>query len=170
MLEARVRHAHVLTSKLVADVIADVCVRFAGCETSAKLRVKRLIDAGAWTDATLALLELELPQWTLRGIVYEDGEWHCRLSRQAQLPLGLDEVAEASHKILSLAILVVFLQVRRQLGGSYRGSAGWPRSRSCNVLRQPCLICEQTRSAAPRHLRGQLRATYHAAAKASNCA
>jgi hypothetical protein len=129
MLETRVRHAHVLTSELVADVIADVCVRFAGCETSAKLRVKRLIDAGAWTDATLALLELELPQWTLRGIVYEDGEWHCRLSRQAQLPLGLDEVAEASHKILSLAIFICRLPMLAQCGGRGPPESADPQSR-----------------------------------------
>jgi hypothetical protein len=121
MLETQVRHAQALTSELVADVIADVCVRFAACETSAKLRVTRLIDAGAWTDATLALLELELPQWTLRRIVYEDGEWHCCLSRQPQLPLGLDEVAEASHEILPLAILIAFLQARRNVASSAAG-------------------------------------------------
>ena len=109
-------------------------------EPQRKLRVNRLIEAGAWTDATLALVELELPQWKLRGIVYEDGEWHCCLSRQPQLPLGLDEVAEASHEILPLAILIAFLQARRaarrERDGSYRGSAGSPRSRARHVLRQ----------------------------------
>jgi hypothetical protein len=127
MLETQVRHAQALTSELVADVIANVCVRFAACETSAKLRVKRLIDAGAWTDATLALLELELPQWTLRRIIYEDGEWHCCLSRQPQLPLGFDEVSEASHEILPLAILIAFLQARHDVASSAAGVTAVPR-------------------------------------------
>jgi hypothetical protein len=127
MLETEVRHAQALTSELVADAIADVSVRFAACETSAKLRVKRLIDAGAWTDATLALLELELPQWMLRRIVYEDGERHCCLSRQPLLPLELDEVAEASHEILPLALLVALLQASRDVAAGATRVTAVPR-------------------------------------------
>jgi len=113
MLEAQLRRAQALTPELMSDVIAQTCVRFAACETAAKARIDRLIESCAWTDAALALLELELPQWKLRRIVYEDGEWHCCLSRQPQLPLGLDDVAEASHEILPLALLISFLQARR---------------------------------------------------------
>jgi hypothetical protein len=115
-LEAQLRSARAPTAGLLSDVIAEACD--SECETAAKLRINRLIAAGAWTDAALALVELELPQWSLRRIVYEDGEWHCCLSRQPQLPLGLDEVAEASHEILALAILLAFLQVRRHVAAS----------------------------------------------------
>ena len=128
-LEAQLRRAQAPTRELISDVIADVCVRFAACETSAKRRVNRLIDAGAWTDATLALLELELPQWTLRRIVYEDGEWHCSLSKQPQLPLGLDEVAEASHEILPLAILIALIQAQRSAPVSANAIATVPSFR-----------------------------------------
>lgn len=117
-LEAQIQSARTPTTGLLSDVIAEACNSLPEYETAAKLRINRLIAAGAWADAALALLELELPQWSLRRIVREDGEWHCCLSRQPQLPLGLDEVAEASHEILALAILVAFLQARRHAAAS----------------------------------------------------
>lgn len=113
VLEAQLRRAQAVTPDLMSDVIAQACVCFAACGTPAKARIERLIDAGAWTDAALALVELELPQWKLRRIVYEDGEWQCCLSRQPRLPLGLDDVEEASHEILPLALLLSLLQARR---------------------------------------------------------
>jgi hypothetical protein len=73
------------------------------------------------------LLELELPQWKLRRIVYEDGEWHCALSRQPQLPLELDEVAEASHEILPLALLVALLQASRDVAAGATRVTAVPR-------------------------------------------
>ena len=94
-------------------MITEACARFAAQRPSAKVRVGRLIEAGAWTEAALALVELELPQWKLRRLVYDDGEWLCSLSKQPQLPLGLDDVAEASHEILPLAILSAFVQAQR---------------------------------------------------------
>ncbi len=112
-LEARLRRAQAPAPELISDVIAEACVCFAARGGAARLRIHRLIESGAWTDAALALLELELPQWKLRRIVYEDGEWHCSLSRQPQLPLGLDDVVEASHEILPLALLISLVQARR---------------------------------------------------------
>jgi len=79
----------------------------------ARARVARLIESGAVTDATLAVLELELPQWRLRRLIYEDGEWHCSLSKHVGLPAHLDELAEARHEILPLAILSAFVEARR---------------------------------------------------------
>jgi hypothetical protein len=117
-LEARLRRAQAPTAELISDVIAEACVCFAARGGAAKLRIHRLIESGAWTDAALALLELELPQWKLRRIVYEDREWHCALSRHPQLPLELDEVAEASHEILPLALLVALLQASRDVAAS----------------------------------------------------
>jgi hypothetical protein len=112
-LEQRLRRAQAITLELLSEVIAEGCVRFAAHGAAAKAGVNRLIESGAWTDATLALVELELPQWKLRRLVYEDGEWLCSLSRQPRLPLGLDELAEAGHEILPLAILIALLQARR---------------------------------------------------------
>src|ERR1700704_6539482 len=112
-LEAQLRRAQALTPELISDVLAEGCVRFATRGSAAKFRIDRLIESGAWTDAALALVELELPQWKLRRMLYEDGEWHCTLSKRPQLPIGFDEVAEGSHEILALAILIALLQARR---------------------------------------------------------
>jgi hypothetical protein len=76
-------------------------------------RIDRLVAAGAWTDAALALIELEMPARKVRRLTLEGGEWFCSLSRQPNLPAGLDESADASHELLPLAILLAFLQARR---------------------------------------------------------
>jgi hypothetical protein len=79
-----------------------------------RARVIRLIESEAFADATLALLELELPQWKLRRLIYEDGEWHCAISKHLALPMELDGMAEANHKSLPLAILSVFVEARHR--------------------------------------------------------
>ncbi len=117
-LEKQLRRAQAVTPELMSEVIAEACLRFAALGAAAKARVDRLIESGAWTDATLALVELELPQWKLRRLVYEDGEWLCSLSKEPRLPLGLDELAEAGHEILPLAILIAFVQARRAAAGA----------------------------------------------------
>ena len=77
-------------------------------------RVEQLIEAGAWTDAAMALLEAGAPAWELRRLVYEDGEWHCCLSRQRNLPAELDDTADAWHEILPLAILGALAEARQK--------------------------------------------------------
>jgi hypothetical protein len=109
-LEERVRRSHAVTPRLLLDVIAGVCVRSAVHNGPAKARIDRLIEAGAFTEATLALIELELPQWQPRRLIYGDGEWLCCLSRQPALPAGLDECVEACHEVLPVAVLSAFLQ------------------------------------------------------------
>jgi hypothetical protein len=76
-------------------------------------RIDQLIKAGAWSDAALALIELELPAWKLRRLIYEDGEWFCSLSKQPNLPVALDDTADARHEVFPLAILSAFVEARR---------------------------------------------------------
>jgi hypothetical protein len=76
--------------------------------------MERLIETGAWTDAAMALVESELPSWTLRRLVYENGEWFCSLSRQPNMPADLDDSADAAHQVLPLAILRAFVEARRR--------------------------------------------------------
>jgi hypothetical protein len=78
-------------------------------------RLEQLTAAGAWTDAALVLIELELPAWSLRRLIREDDEWFCSLSRQRNLPVTLDVTADAHHESLPLAILLAFLQARRMV-------------------------------------------------------
>lgn len=73
----------------------------------------RLTAAGAWIDASLKLLEFELPNWCVRRLVYEDGEWLCTLSRRPNVPLEIDDVAEATHSSIAFAILRAALVARR---------------------------------------------------------
>jgi hypothetical protein len=131
-LEADLRRAKAITPELMSDVITQACVRFAAHKTATKGKVDRLIEAGAWTDAALALAELELPQWKLRRLAYEDGEWLCSLSAQPQLPLGLDELAEARHEIMPLAILIALVQARRAADASPAIVAAVPQVRAAS--------------------------------------
>jgi hypothetical protein len=117
-LEEQLRCTNAVTSGLMSEVMAIACVRFGALGAATKVRVKWLIEAGAWTDATIALLELELPQWKLRRLVKEDGKWLCSLSKHVGIPLAYDEVAEAGHESLPLAILIALLQAKRWPGTS----------------------------------------------------
>jgi len=64
--------------------------------------------------AALALIELELPAWKLRRLVYEDGEWLCSLSSHPNLSVALDDTVDARHEVLPLAILSAFVEARRR--------------------------------------------------------
>lgn len=68
-------------------------------------QLNKLIETGAWTDAALALVEIELPRWKIRRLAYDEGEWHCALSLRRELPEWLDQAIETSHPSLALAIL-----------------------------------------------------------------
>jgi hypothetical protein len=82
------------------------------CKPETRGRVERLLGAGAWTDAALTLVACELPQWQLRRLIYEDGEWLCSLSRQPNLPCEIDDTADARHETVAVAILNAFLEAR----------------------------------------------------------
>jgi hypothetical protein len=113
-LADRIREADAVTPELLSDVMRGACWRLPNIpRTEYPLQIRRLIQAGAWTDAALALVELELPQWQIRRISYDAGEWHCALSRQRELPDWLDQSIEACHADLSLAILCAFVDVQR---------------------------------------------------------
>ena len=83
-------------------------------------RIKHLITCCAWTDAALALLALELPQWQLRRLAYDQGEWHCALSENREMPDWLDAAVETHHPDMALAILGALLQARRERVASGR--------------------------------------------------
>jgi hypothetical protein len=144
-LEQEFRRARTATPELMSTLITQACLRFAAHGAAAKAAVNRLIESGAWTDAALALVELELPQWKFRRIVRENGEWHCSLSRQPQLPFGLDDIAEASHENLALAILIAFLEVRCAAAVNAAGRTAVPQVRSEPIS---ALCCDNLRAQA----------------------
>ncbi len=119
VLGDRLQETPAVTAELMAEVVA-VCRRPVR-PTEQTMRIERLIASSAWTDAALALIDLELPQWQVRRIAYDDGEWHCALSRQRELPEWLDQSIESRHADLPLALLGAFVEAKR---------ATAPRSRS----------------------------------------
>src|SRR3569832_423126 len=81
-LADRLHDAETVTAELFTEFVRDACRRLPLVRrTKDFARLEQLIPSGAWTDATLALLALEAPQWRLRQIVCDEGEWHCTLSR-----------------------------------------------------------------------------------------
>ena len=112
-LASRLQNAETVTAEVFLEIIRDACSRLPTVRRTGDFhRLERLIESGAWTDAALALLALELPQWHLRQIVYDAGEWHCTLSRQCEFPDWLDEPIEACHPDLGVAILIALLHAR----------------------------------------------------------
>ncbi|EHR05277.1 hypothetical protein [Bradyrhizobium sp. WSM471] len=111
-LNDRLRNTQAMTRPLMLDIIAHACRRFPTLgQNNRTTRITRLIDVEAWTDAALALIELELPLWQVRRIAYDEGEWHCALSRERELPDWLDAAVEARHADLALALLSAFIEV-----------------------------------------------------------
>jgi hypothetical protein len=122
-LDDRVHDACAVTAELMSEVIGETCRRFPSAgQTEKTARIERLIQTGAWTDAALALIDLELPQWQLRRIAYDEGEWYCALSRERELPDWLDRSIEARHPDLPLAILSAFVDAQRMAAPSSRTS------------------------------------------------
>jgi hypothetical protein len=122
-LGARMLAANAVTPELVAEIIDLACRRFPSLGQTAKTaRIERLIDARAWTDTALALIDLELPLWHIRRIAYDAGEWHCTLSRQCGLPDWLDEAIECRHADLTLAILCALVEAEIAIAPSSRPS------------------------------------------------
>jgi hypothetical protein len=133
----RLRSAHAVTAGLMSDVVGAACRRFPSMGQAGKTaRVERLIASEAWTDAALALIDLELPQWQVRRIAYDDGEWYCALSRERELPDWLDQSTGARHADLALAMLSAFVEARRAAAPASRSSVP-PVSRRLNPLDEP---------------------------------
>jgi len=117
-LRTRVDCSRAVTSELLIEIIAQACIRFPGHGHATKAAFNLLVASGAWIDAALLLLQLELPQWKLRRVTFEDGVWHCFLSKQPKLPLGFDDGAEAAHEVLPLAILIAFIKARTSVASA----------------------------------------------------
>ena len=122
-LSDRLRQAGEVNANLMAEILAVASRRFPSLGQSEKTtRLEQLIQSGAWIDAALALIDLELPLWQIRRLAYDEGEWHCALSRQRELPDWLDQSIESAHADLPLAILSALLDAQRVSAPSIRTS------------------------------------------------
>jgi hypothetical protein len=136
-LTDRLRDAQAMTAGLMAEIVGQTCRRFPSLgQTGKTARLERLIRSEAWTDAALALTDLELPQWQVRRIAYDEGEWHCALSRERELPDWLDRSIEARHADLALAILSAFVEAQSVTAPSI-GTSVPTVQRDANALYEP---------------------------------
>jgi hypothetical protein len=138
-LGVRLRTADAVTAEIISDVIGQTCRRFPPLGQSEKsYRLEKLLESGAWTDAALALIDIELPLWQLRRIAYDEGEWHCALSRQRELPDWLDSAIEARHADLALSLLCAFVEAQRVSTSASRTSVPAVRQ-DANTMYEPVL-------------------------------
>lgn len=137
-LAERVQLAHEVTPDLLADVVA-ACSRSTAIPSAPRARIARLVGASAWTEAALALLETELPQWSVRSLARDDGEWLCCLSPYPSLPIELDDTVDARHEILPLAVLAALVEARRRIRDGQVPSM--PVSR-CNFAADHAVCCD----------------------------
>ena len=114
LLSGRLQQASAVTAELMSAIVTATCRRLPPVRPTEKtIRIERLIASSAWTDAALALIDLELQQWQVRRIAYDGGEWYCALSRQRELPEWLDQSIETRHGYLALALLGAFVEAKR---------------------------------------------------------
>jgi hypothetical protein len=133
-LDVALQSARTLSPSLFRKVMRG-CERLDAFRQSGRATtLDELTEAGAWTDATLHLLALELPQWTIRRLFHEGEDWLCTLSRHPNLPITLDDLVEALHAALPLAILRALLEARRRLSMEVTPAVRIPQSRSENFL------------------------------------
>lgn len=106
--------AHGLTPALFSRVLTNVCTRFpVPARASHTERLAQLVLAEAWTEAALFLIELELPLWRLRRLIYDGGEWMCSLSRHPGVPIEIDDAADGRHVTRPIAILLSLVEAKR---------------------------------------------------------
>jgi hypothetical protein len=130
----RTRDIPKATTALFRKTIEATCRRFPSLgETAKTARIERLLGADALAEAALALIDLELPQWQVRRIAYDGGEWYCALSRDRELPDWLDRSVQAHHQDLALAILVAFVEAQAATAPLSQASVPTSR-REANLL------------------------------------
>ena len=137
-LENRIRGAEYVTAELLTSIVNGASRRLLmPSQTANSARLAKFVSDGAFTEAMLLLIELELPQLKLRRITYDEGEWHCALSRQRELPDWLDQAIEARHPDFTLAIAGAFIEALRTiepLRGASRSSVPAFRSERFETL------------------------------------
>ena len=139
-LSGAIDRAEAPTAALMADVILGTgTVLTALPSNDSATRLRRLIEAEAWTDAALALLATALPDWSLVRLACDDGEWCCTLARHWQLPDWLDDTVETRHAALPLAILAAVVEAQEtSLGAEASAPRTMPALRQDQVLDVLC--------------------------------
>ena len=115
-LAGRLRLAENPTADLVGMVVSEACprTRMLDRTSSTARRIEALTKSSAWADLALDLIARELPFWSVRRLVLEDGVWCCSLSSRPGMPIELDDTADANHESMPLAMLAALVEARRK--------------------------------------------------------
>jgi hypothetical protein len=113
-LSDKIRTSATVTPALMSEFAGIACKRVAKLNKGGQpaFRIGALLQNSAWLEAAITLVEIELPGWTLRRLVQDDGVWICSLSRQPLLPIELDDTADGAHECMPLAVLAAILQAQ----------------------------------------------------------
>lgn len=124
----RVGAADAREAPLVSSMIADAMERLAETNNDRHAaQLAGLVEADAWTEVALAVLDVEFPHWKLCRLIYDGGEWHCTLSLHRDLPQWLDQAIETHHADLAMAIFKGLIEAAEQ--DETRAPAPVPRIR-----------------------------------------
>jgi hypothetical protein len=104
-------------------------------------RIGALIDAQAWTDAALAIVDLDRSR-AVRQITHEEGEWSCRIGSRWAVPDWLDGSALFLHPAPSLAILGALLESLAQREDQATAATSVPSSGSRRGHSIPAVACD----------------------------
>jgi hypothetical protein len=104
-------------------------------------RIRALIDTQAWTDAALAIVDLDRSR-TVRQISHDDGEWSCRIGSRWAVPDWLDDSALFLHPALPLAILGALLESLAQREEVAIPATSVPSSGSRRGHSIPAVACD----------------------------
>jgi len=104
-------------------------------------RIRELIGAQAWTDAVLAIVDLDHSR-AVRRLIHDDGEWSCRIGSRWAVPDWLDDSVEFSHPVLPLAVLGALVDALRQAPATIRSSTSVPQSHASPAGSIPAVSCE----------------------------
>lgn len=112
-LANRIRLAAEPDADLMVGIVA-ACSRTGALKRAGKTTLfDSMCRSGAWLEAALALVTSELPNWSVRRLVRDGETWLCSLSRSPNMPIEFDDVVEASHENMALAILSALVEVKR---------------------------------------------------------
>jgi hypothetical protein len=129
-LQREISWADAVTAELASAVLDLALVRCAAPNRAQRAqRVRELIGVQAWTDAALALVELDRSR-VVRRLYHDDGEWHCMIGSQWPMPDWLDDTVELGHPVLPLAILGALIDALDQNRAVPARATSVPQSRS----------------------------------------
>jgi hypothetical protein len=117
---AGVETAAAVSSDLVRGVLVEACPRHQAAEAARRVdRVSALIDAEAWVELGLLLLDLELPDWSPHRLSRDDSRWSCSICVRGLAMNWIDDVVEVEHEDLALALFSALIQGQiRKLRGA----------------------------------------------------